>query len=115
MSRDNHDVEGKMVKTGLLLGGISLATYITASFLSNSTVGLLITIAVDALAINKLHEMGKSRRAGSNFFNTVQTHVAARSDGKIPSMDLENSFRNVINGGAAVVDEIAIAAGRRPR
>ncbi len=114
MSRDTHDVEVKTIKTGLLLGGISFAVYVIASSLTNASVGALITIAVDAVAINKLHELGKSRRAGSNFFNAVNTHVAARVP-SVPSMELENGFRNVVNGGAAVADEILNAPSRRLR
>ena len=108
MFRNNNTVEEKAAKTALLLGALNLVTAPLAILATNRSLGMLLTIAANVFVIYKLHELGKSRRSGSNMLNTVNTFVSSKlpGDSNIQSAEVDNSVRNIINGGAAITDEL---------
>lgn len=61
-------------------------------------------MALTTLAVAALHEVGYSRRVGSNLWNNFKTSVYSRP--KADRLNIKNTFFNVINGGGAVVDEL---------
>lgn len=101
--QNNRGLEEKFAKTTALFGGVELVSSI--AFLCDSKLGLLVGLCANAYLIYQLHEFGKQRRAGSNMMNSAYSFFAARA--QVPTHDAENAFRNIINGGGYVFDEIA--------
>lgn len=105
----NDNVDVKSAKTACLLGALNLLVVPVACYTTKGSLGLLLTLAANAFVIYKFHELGKSRRLGSNIANQTNRFFSARlPEGAVQSTELENTFRNVINGGAAITDEIAV-------
>jgi len=99
---NDQALEIKTAKTAVLFG----VTNIFVGLLSivNSNSGILAFISLNSALMYYLHDLGKSRRVGANAINTGYSFFSSRVDN--PGHDVENAYRNVINGGAAVVDEI---------
>ena len=91
----------KAQKTGVLIavGNVLLSPL----YYADTKLGLAASLALTSAAIYKLHELGKSRRPGANTLNQVNTFFSSQTDTR--SSEIENSFRNVVNGGAAIFDE----------
>jgi len=98
--------ENKMVKTGLLFGLFNLASY--------SILGWVTTGVLDLCILYYFHELGKSRRLGANVASKGLSLFSsyAPKTMNIQTNEVENTFGNVINGGAAIADELAQMAGK---
>ncbi len=106
--RSNANVEEKMTKTMTLLG---IANVIMSPLLIiDSRVGLVAMLAVNGLLMVNLHEIGRSRRPGSNAIVAVNSIFADRANREVTEAD--NAIRNIINGGAAIHDELALRLRR---
>lgn len=101
MSKEGQSQE-KVQKTGLLMGLVNLI--VSPLYIVDSKMGLTVAIAANAAVLYQLHELGKSRRPGSNAINKIKTFFSSQTDTN--SSEVNNAFRNIINGGAAVHDEL---------
>jgi len=101
--RSNANVEEKMTKTGLVLGIANLV--MSPLFIIDARVGLVAMLAVNGILLASMHDVGKSRRPGSNALVAANSMFADRSSRQAVATD--NAIRNVINGGASFYDEAA--------
>lgn len=101
LSRDNP--ETKTLKTLIVFGCANLL--LTPLTLIDSNYWLISSVLVNAFLLRELHSLGKSRRPGSNLLSNTNNFFSSHITGN--SSQTENAFRNVINGGAAVHDEVA--------
>ncbi|KTD07749.1 hypothetical protein [Legionella jamestowniensis] len=99
-----EQLKEKLDKTLCLLAVASLASSIF--YLVDVKFGLAATIAINGCALYAFHEIGKNRRIGSNVLHRAHTFFAAQ--GNRESAEIYNAFRNIINGGAAVYDELIL-------
>jgi hypothetical protein len=107
------DLEDKAIKTAILLGALNV---IASPLWLTSSAGLLLTVAANALVIYKFNEIGERRRPGNNMLARGQTFFSTYLPNEyLQPNEVENSLRNVINGGAAVFDEITSAERRMSR
>ena len=104
----SNNVTEKATKTVFLLGVLNLCI---APFLSSSTTGLLMLAFINGSVITHLHGIGKKRRPASNAIAAANSFFMDRADRELN--DVENAFRNIINGGAAVHDDILGVVLRR--
>ena len=102
--------EEKTAKTALLVGAANILTL--PFFAYDTGLGLAAMAALNSFILYSLHSYGKERRAGSNLLNTGRTFFAAHTNTQ--GREVENTFRNIINGGAAVTDELAAALAPAP-
>ncbi|STX27893.1 Uncharacterised protein [Legionella beliardensis] len=103
MQNNNKKLEEKLVKTSIIIGLGNLI--VSPVYLIDSKLGLAFTIAVNAFLIQQLHNIGKSRRPGSNALNSINTFFSSKAAAE--SSEIENAFRNIINGGDAVYNEVS--------
>ncbi len=106
MHRSN--VPEKASKTFFLLCAVNLCM---APFLSQSTTGLLSMLIINGALITHLHSIGKRRRPGANAITAANGFFTNRADQELNEVD--NALRNIINGGAALFDDICRAVLRR--
>jgi len=99
--QDRNNIQEKTQKTAQLVGVANLVT--SPLLLVDLRIGITALIAVNSILLYYLHGLGKSRRPGSNALNTVSTFFAAQTNTN--SNEIENTFRNIVNGGAALHDE----------
>jgi hypothetical protein len=104
----NNNIEEKTIKTAQLVGLANLVC--SPLLLINSQVGLVALIAMNSYLIYSLHGLGKSRRPGANALTKAQSLFSSQTNTN--SNEIENGVRNIINGGAALHDEVtAFVAG----
>lgn len=105
MQRNDNTPETKAIKTALLLGVINLAT--SPLYCISGSASSLLALVVNALSIFQFHELGKSRRPGANFatkgWSLFASWVSPISP--VETNEVDNTYRNIINGGAAIADE----------
>jgi hypothetical protein len=94
--------DDKIVKTVELL--ICVNAGLAGLVMVDPNIYLLIALAVNALILHHLHELGRRRRPGSNLLNGLNSIFASR--GEADSREIDNMLRNIVNGGAAIHDEI---------
>lgn len=104
----SSSVTEKATKTVLLMSVVNLCM---APFLSQSSTGLALMLAVNGGLITHLQSLGKRRRAGSNMLAAANSLFMDKADQELNA--IENTFRNIINGGAAIYDDILRAFTRR--
>lgn len=104
----NDHFDEKSTKTAILVGALNIA--ISPLLIIDSRIGVAALVIANSLLTYYLHEFGKSRRPGSNALNSVNTFFAAQVG--VGSNEVENKFRNIINGGAAVCDEFVTMASK---
>lgn len=92
-----NNVDEKTAKTALLMGVPNLLISLP-SCISGSFFGLTVALIINAAALFILHELGKNRRPGSNALSSVKGLFSSQAE-------TDNIFRNIINGGAHIVDE----------
>src|SRR5689334_18659999 len=91
--------EDKIKKTGVLLALVNVV--------SCCTLGKIATTALNICLLYYFHELGKSRRKGQNFATSGRSFFASYLPaGWIDTNEAENAFRNVINGGEVIADEV---------
>lgn len=100
MPKNEIDPE-KALKTGVVLGLINLI--LSPLWLLDAKLGVTASIALSAVAVYQFAQLGRERRPGSNAVNTANNFFVSLFGGS--STDMENTTRNVANGGAAVFDE----------
>jgi hypothetical protein len=101
----NNKLAVKTIKTAELFGLVNLV--ISPLYLFDTSVGLAVSTAVNAFLLYQLHELGKSRRPGSNRINTIRTFFSSQTNSE--SLEVDNAVRNLINGGDAIYDELALS------
>jgi len=101
----------KMLKTTLLLATINLLAS-PLYYVAGGSAGSLISLAINAFSVYQFHELGRSRRPGANAVTSARRFFSAQTSSQIggDTQELENTYRNIINGGAALADEIAQTA-----
>ncbi|STY31295.1 Uncharacterised protein [Legionella wadsworthii] len=108
MSR-NDPADVKMKKTLHVLVYTNLI--LSPLLLLDTQFALLAALVVNAVLIAQFNEIGKTRRAGSNLIHHTrsfaQNFFAQKPAREINLEDADNTLRNIINGGAAVYDELA--------
>lgn len=104
--RSNANVDEKMSKTGTVLGIASLL--MAPLLLIDARLGLVAMLAVDGILLASMHDVGRRRRPGSNALVVANSIFADRANRQVAETD--NAIRNVINGGAALYDDLATAA-----
>lgn len=104
----SNNVTEKATKTVFLLGVLNLCM---APLLSNSSTGLLLMMIVNGSVITHLHSLGKKRRPASNALAAANSLFMDKADRELN--EIENAFRNIINGGAAVHDDVLAVVFRR--
>lgn len=71
------------------------------------------------MLIAQFNEIGKTRRLGSNLIHqtrsVAQNFFARKPAREINLEEADNTLRNIINGGAAVYDELASFLAGIPR
>lgn len=100
MPSNEQQLRNKAQKTAQLLGVANLM--LSPLYF----VDLRIAIVTNAAALYYLHELGKSRRLGSNLLHQAHTFFSSQTHAR--SLGLNNAFRNLINGGAAVYDKVSV-------
>lgn len=103
--------EEKAIKSFVVLGVTNLVVE-GLGYLSQTNLGLIGSLALNGVLLYSMHELGRRRRPGANLRTRAGSFFASVIDA--PSSDLENAFRNIINGGAAMYDEVAEACENRP-
>ncbi|MDX1836190.1 hypothetical protein DIZ81_02835 [Legionella taurinensis] len=98
-----QSVEDKALKTGKVVVAANLI--VLPFYCIDSTLGLAVSVAVNAVLLKVLHDLGQSRRPGSNLLNAANRFFSNMT-GSENHEELNNTFRNIINGGAAVYDEM---------
>lgn len=89
-------------KTALLLGVGNLI--LSPLYYVNAKLGITASLALTAAAIYELHELGKSRRPAGNAVNKANNFFSSITGAE--SSDIDNAVKNIVNGGAAVYDQI---------
>lgn len=102
MQRRDNLAQEKMNKTMKLLVGVNAVLALLA--LIDDKLYILAAIAANAALIHALHELGKQRRPGSNTINSINTLFSSQTEAK--TREIDNAMRNIVNGGAAIHDEI---------
>ncbi len=100
-----QSVEDKTVKTGQLF--IAANLIVLPFYCIDTSFGLAVSVVLNTALLKSLHDLGQSRRPGSNLL-----HAANRFFSNVTGSDnndLNNKFRNIINGGAAVYDQMSRA------
>ncbi|ASQ47479.1 hypothetical protein [Legionella clemsonensis] len=103
--RQNQQLQKKFDKTLCLLAAVNLVT--SVFYLVDTKFGLAATLAISAGTLYAFHEIGKNRRVGSNALHRVHTFFSAQVNRD--SAEVYNAYRNIINGGAAVYDELILS------
>jgi len=93
----------KTQKTSALLAVFNLI--LSPLYYLNAKLGLTTSIVLTGAALYELHEIGKSRRPGSNTLNNMNNFFAAQTGA--PTSNIDNAVRNIVNGGDVVFDELA--------
>lgn len=100
---DEHEkVKEKTQKTALLLSAANLI--VTPLLFLDKRMAYTTWIIMNSLLLHHLHKLGKSRRPGSNALNSLRSFFAGQINGS--AYEVENTFRNIINGGAALYDDL---------
>ena len=99
-SKEDKELE-EAKKTGILLGVGNLLLW--PVYYADSRWGVVASVAASAAALYGLHELGKSRRS-DNPLNQANNFFAQQTGASSNSID--NAFKNLVHGGAAVYDEI---------
>lgn len=91
-------------KAGAVLG---VANLLLAPFYwADSRWGLFASIGLTSVAVYGLHEIGKERRPVPNAINTANRFFP---QGGPPGSEIDNAFKNVVEGGVAVFDQVTEA------
>jgi len=101
--KSDKRIEEKKTKTIELLKYANLV--LAPLYLVDKQIGLVAALTFNAFFINYLHDLGKRRRSGANTLNKINTFFS--SQGNENSLEVHNALRNIINGGAAIHDEIS--------
>ncbi|KTD45912.1 hypothetical protein Lrub_2709 [Legionella rubrilucens] len=99
-----QSLEEKALKTRTVFLAANLI--VLPFYCIDSTFGLAVSVALNVVLLKVLHDLGQSRRPGSNLLNAADrffSNMTGRNH-----EDLNNTFRNIINGGAAVYDEMSV-------
>lgn len=94
--------EEKLQKTVELIFCVNAV--LASLYLIDAKLYFVAALLVNGMMLHALNDLGLRRRPGSNFLNTVNSIFASR--GEANSREIENIFRNIINGGAALNDEL---------
>ncbi|QRN02423.1 hypothetical protein GH742_00185 [Legionella sp. MW5194] len=103
-----QSLEEKALKTRTVFLAANLI--VLPFYCIDSTFGLAVSIVVNAVLLKALHDLGQSRRPGSNLLHATNRFFSNMT-GRENAEELNNTFRNVINGGAAVYDEMSLVYG----
>jgi len=98
-----NKIQEKQEKTAKLIGTLNLM--LLPLYLVDRRVSLIVSIVVNLAAFRYLESLGKNRRFGANILTKADTFFSSSSRNP-DSVELQNTYRNFINGGAAVYDEI---------
>ena len=90
----------KTEKTLLLMGLVNLV--VSPFYFFNTNLAIPITTLLNAALLYQLHELGKNRRPIANAVQKVDSFFSRKQ--VATTLETENSMRNIINGGAAVID-----------
>lgn len=108
MRANDQAILEKTVKTGALVVAAAAGT---AAVSGNNQLGLIAVISGAVLLV--AHQLGAQRRRGSNIQASASAAVqSGLFDNKdaATAIQVENAARNVINGGAAIVDGVVQTA-----
>jgi hypothetical protein len=108
MQRKEIEIEIKTIKTLELLGALNLI--MSPLLLVDLKFGVGAMIILNGLVLNYLHNLGLSRRPASNLM--VRTYSMFAPHLRTESLEINNGLRNIVNGGAAVFDELVLSFGR---
>jgi len=104
--------QDKMVKTAILFGAYNVVVMAIAGRVSSS-LWLPLTLAANVFALYKFNELGKERRIGQNFVTKSRSFFSSHlPEGAIETNEIENTFSNILNGGAAIADEVMMQVGK---
>lgn len=100
-----QSIEDKTLKTGQVFVAANLI--VLPFYCIDTSFGLAASVVLNMVLLKAFHDLGQSRRPGSNLLNAANrffSNVAGSNNN-----DLNNTFRNIINGGAAVYDQMSRA------
>lgn len=98
-----NKIQEKFEKTTKVVAAVNLM--LLPLYVSVSKFSLLVSLIVNAALLHYFESLGKSRRPGLNALTSIQSFFSTSKNPE--SNELYNRYRNVINGGAAVYDELA--------
>ncbi|MDI1351207.1 MAG: hypothetical protein PSV35_00310 [bacterium] len=87
-------------KTGFLLGLINLC--LAPVYYLDTKLGLTASLAITAGVLYKCHQVGEARRPGANLEHKLKTTLFSAG-----SNSCDNSVKNIVDGGAHIVDEVS--------
>ncbi|KTD44358.1 hypothetical protein [Legionella parisiensis] len=104
----NDTPEVKMQKTLQVLGVVNLL--LSPLLLIDTHFALAAGLIINGLLISQLHDIGKKRRPGSNLLNQGRTYFSGmfftKNSPNENIGEVDNTLRNIINGGGAIHDEV---------
>lgn len=104
------NLQEKIEKTGAVFLVANILSLGVAALFLDTKFCFLALVVSNASLIYHLHEIGKSNRVGSNLIvNMASFFASSRLANEIKE---ENAIRNVINGGAAIYDEVVANSSR---
>ena len=92
----------KVKHTAILVGLLNLAA--VPAFLADTRWGEGLCLFITGAAFYQFNKIGESRRPGSNMVNRMNNFFAPYTGD--PSTDLDNTVRNIVNGGDAVYQQL---------
>lgn len=103
-----QEISTEKVKHTSLVVGLLNAIALPA-FLVDSRLGAGLCLFITGAALYHFNKIGESRRPGSNMVNRMNNFFAPYTGD--PSTDLDNTVRNIVNGGDSVYQQL-FAEGR---
>lgn len=101
--QDTTDFETKLLKTTLVMCAVNVVSSVLCATTDDSSLSALGMIIINAACLQMLHDIGKSRRFGTNMLFNAKNAFSA-PDERL-QLEAQNALKNIINGGAHVADE----------
>ncbi|MDR3502037.1 MAG: hypothetical protein P4L79_05580 [Legionella sp.] len=92
----------KVKHTAIVLGLLNVIAL--PAFLADSRLGAGLCLFITGAALYQFNNIGESRRPGSNMVNKVNNFFVPYTGD--PSTDLDNTVRNIVNGGDFVYQKL---------
>lgn len=96
----------KMLKTAALLGIINFFT--VPAYQMTTSAWIFLAMGTNAFVLYQFAQMGERRRPGANLTTRAYSLFTSYlgQNNTVQTNELQNAYRNVINGGAVYADEI---------
>lgn len=95
-------------QTGIILAAANVLLW--PFYYADKKLGITASIVVTLGAVYAMHEMGKERRPVENTMQKAHAFFSPAT----PSTAIDNGYKNVIAGGAAICEELSKGTSARP-